>query len=149
VKEITNDGTVIEHNGQEQTLSGMDHIVLACGTRVVENLSDKIRDTVPEIHVIGDAKQPRRALEAIREGARVGRAVWTDFAHRPAFGTARGCVRYLCLPQRLRLIRAIRTINREACRIRCAPHRGASFIRVPAKSPGPGFGLRTSGFRAT
>jgi len=47
VKEITNDGAVIEHNGQEQTLSGMDHIVLACGARVVENLSDKIRDTVP------------------------------------------------------------------------------------------------------
>jgi NAD(H)-dependent 7beta-hydroxy-3-oxo-delta4-cholenoic acid oxidoreductase len=75
VKEITDDGAVIEHNGEVQTISGMDHIVLACGARAVDNLSDKIRDTVPEVHVIGDAKQPRRALEAIREGARVGRAV--------------------------------------------------------------------------
>ncbi len=54
---------------------GMDHIVLACGARAVEDLSDKIRDKVPEVHVIGDAKQPRRALEAIAEGAEVGRAI--------------------------------------------------------------------------
>lgn len=75
VEEITDDGAVIEKNGEEQTLSGMDHIVLACGARAVENLSDKVRDTVPEVHIIGDAKQPRRALEAIGEGAKVGRAV--------------------------------------------------------------------------
>jgi hypothetical protein len=75
VKEITDDGAVIERNGNEQTLGGMDHIVLACGAKAVDGLSDKIRDTVPEVHVIGDAKQPRRALEAIRDGARVGRAI--------------------------------------------------------------------------
>jgi len=75
VKEITDDGAVIEKNGEEQTLTGMDHIVLACGAKAVDNLSDKIRDKVPEVHVIGDAKQPRRALEAIREGAKVGRTV--------------------------------------------------------------------------
>jgi len=75
VREITDDGAVIEKNGEQQEVTGMDHIVLACGARAVENLSDKIRDKVPEVHVIGDAKQPRRALEAIAEGAEVGRAV--------------------------------------------------------------------------
>jgi hypothetical protein len=38
-------------------------------------LSDKIRDKVPEVHVIGQAKQECRALEAISEGAEVGRAI--------------------------------------------------------------------------
>ncbi|MBW1686098.1 MAG: FAD-dependent oxidoreductase [Deltaproteobacteria bacterium] len=75
VREITDDGAVIEKNGEQQEVSGMDHIVLACGARAVEDLSEKIRDKVPEVHVIGDAKQPRRALEAIAEGAAVGRAV--------------------------------------------------------------------------
>ena len=75
VKEITDDGAVIERNGQETTITGMDHIVLACGTTAVDKLSDKIRGKVPEVHVIGDAKQPRRALEAIAEGAEVGRAI--------------------------------------------------------------------------
>ena len=75
VNEITDDGAVIEKNGEQQTVTGMDHIVLACGARAVENLSDKIRDKVPEVHIIGDAKQPRRALEAIAEGAEAGRAV--------------------------------------------------------------------------
>jgi pyruvate/2-oxoglutarate dehydrogenase complex dihydrolipoamide dehydrogenase (E3) component len=75
VKEITDDGAIIEEDGKEQTLSGMDHIVLACGSRPVENLSNEIADKVAEVHVIGDAKRPRRALEAIRDGAKVGRAV--------------------------------------------------------------------------
>jgi len=75
VKEITDDGAVIEHNGEERTLGGMDHIVLACGATPVDGLSDKLRSTIPEVHVIGDAKQPRRALEAIREGSKVGRAI--------------------------------------------------------------------------
>jgi NAD(H)-dependent 7beta-hydroxy-3-oxo-delta4-cholenoic acid oxidoreductase len=75
VEEITDDGAVIEKNGERKTLTGMDHIVLACGASAVENLSDEIRDKVPEVHIIGDAKQPRRALEAIAEGAVVGRAV--------------------------------------------------------------------------
>jgi len=75
VREITDDGAVIERNGEQQEVSGMDHIVLACGARAVENLSDRIRDKVPEVHVIGDAKQPRRALEAVAEGAEVARAI--------------------------------------------------------------------------
>jgi NAD(H)-dependent 7beta-hydroxy-3-oxo-delta4-cholenoic acid oxidoreductase len=75
VKEITDDGAVIERNGREETITGMDHIILACGTKAVENLSDKIRHLVPEFYIIGDAKQPRRALEAIAEGAEVGRSV--------------------------------------------------------------------------
>jgi NAD(H)-dependent 7beta-hydroxy-3-oxo-delta4-cholenoic acid oxidoreductase len=75
VKEISDAGVVIERDGQEETIEGMDHIVLACGTRPVDHLSDKIRNKVPEVHVIGQAREECRALEAISEGAEVGRAI--------------------------------------------------------------------------
>jgi NAD(H)-dependent 7beta-hydroxy-3-oxo-delta4-cholenoic acid oxidoreductase len=75
VKEITGDGVVIERDGKEEVIGGMDHIVLACGTRPVDHLSDEIRDKVPEVHVIGQAKAECRALEAIAEGAEVGRTI--------------------------------------------------------------------------
>ena len=75
VKEISDDGVVIERDGQEETIGGMDHIVLACGTRPVDHLSDKIRNKVAEVHVIGQAREECRALEAISEGAEVGRAI--------------------------------------------------------------------------
>ncbi len=75
VKAITADGAIVVRDGREETLSGMDHIVLACGTRPVDGLSVPLAGKVGEVHVIGDAKKPRRALEAIAEGSEVGRAL--------------------------------------------------------------------------
>jgi NAD(H)-dependent 7beta-hydroxy-3-oxo-delta4-cholenoic acid oxidoreductase len=75
VKEITDDGAVIERDGREETIRGMDQIVLACGTRSVDVLSGAIGGTVPEVHVVGDAKRARTALEAIAEGCQVGRTI--------------------------------------------------------------------------
>ena len=45
------------------------------GSRSVDQLSKKIRDKVAEVYVIGDAKEPRKALEAIAEGAEAGRKI--------------------------------------------------------------------------
>jgi NAD(H)-dependent 7beta-hydroxy-3-oxo-delta4-cholenoic acid oxidoreductase len=73
VKEIIEDGVVITKDGKEETISGQSHVVLACGVRSVDALSNSLMDKVSEVHVIGDAKEPRRALEAIAEGAQIGR----------------------------------------------------------------------------
>jgi len=75
VKEIGDAGVVIEKDGREETIRGIDHIVLACGTEPADRLSDAIRDLVPEVHVIGQARRECRALEAIAEGMQVGRAI--------------------------------------------------------------------------
>ena len=75
VKEISDAGVVIAKDGQEETIGGMDHIVLACGTRPADYLSGEIRNKVREVHVIGQAREECRALEAISEGAEVGRAI--------------------------------------------------------------------------
>ena len=76
VKEILADGVVVEDKrGRERTLEDIDSVIVAIGTRPYEILSDKIGDTVAEVHVIGDAKQARSALESIQEGADIARLI--------------------------------------------------------------------------
>ncbi len=76
VKEIVEDGVVVsDQAGNRETLDKMDHIILALGAKSVDVLSETIRDKVSEVHVIGDAGQPRKALEAIAEGSEAGRRV--------------------------------------------------------------------------
>jgi len=75
VKEITDDGVVVVRNGQEETISGRDNIVLALGTKPVNGLAEQLKGKVAEIHVIGDAKEPRKAVNAIYEGAEVARKI--------------------------------------------------------------------------
>jgi NADPH-dependent 2,4-dienoyl-CoA reductase/sulfur reductase-like enzyme len=75
VKEITDNCVVVVRNGQEETISGGDNIVLALGTRPANELAEQIKGKVIEVHTIGDAKEPRKALDAIEEGARVARKI--------------------------------------------------------------------------
>lgn len=49
-----------------------DSVVMAAGSRSVQGLESEITQLVPEIHTIGDAKEPRNALEAIKEGFLTG-----------------------------------------------------------------------------
>jgi len=75
VKEITDNCVVVVRNGQEETISGGDSIVLALGTRPANELAEQIKGKMIEVHTIGDAKEPRKALDAIEEGARVARKI--------------------------------------------------------------------------
>ncbi len=72
VKEIIDRGVVIRKNDQEKTLAEVDVIILAVGVASNDNLSDEIRQSVPDIHVIGDARKTRRAIEAVFEGRETG-----------------------------------------------------------------------------
>jgi NAD(H)-dependent 7beta-hydroxy-3-oxo-delta4-cholenoic acid oxidoreductase len=76
VKKILPDWTTVTEDGDEEgAIAGIDRVILAMGVQSVDDLSQKIGDRVAEVHVIGDAKQPRQVLEAIAEGAEVGRAI--------------------------------------------------------------------------
>ncbi|MDR9459592.1 MAG: FAD-dependent oxidoreductase [Dehalococcoidia bacterium] len=75
VKEIIEDGVIIMKEGKEETIHGVDFIILTCGTESVDELSAQLKDTVPEVYVIGDAKAPRKALEAIAEAAEIARKI--------------------------------------------------------------------------
>jgi len=72
VKEIIEDGVVLDKDGEEETIHGMDSVVLAMGMESVDKLSERLESRAAEVYVIGDAKEPRNALEAVAEGARVG-----------------------------------------------------------------------------
>lgn len=67
VKEVNDQGVVIERGGQESLLPA-DTVVMAVGSRPANELAAVLRDRVPELHVIGDAASPRKITEAIREG---------------------------------------------------------------------------------
>jgi 2,4-dienoyl-CoA reductase-like NADH-dependent reductase (Old Yellow Enzyme family)/NADPH-dependent 2,4-dienoyl-CoA reductase/sulfur reductase-like enzyme len=75
VKEILDDGVVYEIDGREESVCGMDTIILAVGAKSVDGLSDNIKGKVAEVYVIGDAKEPRRIVNAIHEGAEVAREI--------------------------------------------------------------------------
>jgi hypothetical protein len=48
--------------------------VIAVGSKP-ENALASLNAIVPELYIIGDAKKPRNALEAIREGFLTGNAI--------------------------------------------------------------------------
>jgi len=75
VKEITEDGVIYEKDGRDETITGLDEVVLAVGIKSVNKLATEVKDKVSALHVIGDAKEQRKALDAIAEGASVGRII--------------------------------------------------------------------------
>lgn len=75
VKEIGQQRVVITSNQSEDTLEGFDNIVLATGVKPRNELVKELESVVKEICVIGDAAEPRKGLEAMREGAEIGRKI--------------------------------------------------------------------------
>ena len=69
--EITPESVVFEKEGQTGSLPART-VVLAIGVEPVNELYVEFKDQVEEIYLIGDAKKPRKALEAVREGLEVG-----------------------------------------------------------------------------
>ena len=67
----------LDKDGEEETIHGMDSVVLALGVESVDKLSEQLKSRVAEVHVIGDAKEPatpwRRLLKGLgseRESSR-------------------------------------------------------------------------------
>jgi 2,4-dienoyl-CoA reductase-like NADH-dependent reductase (Old Yellow Enzyme family)/thioredoxin reductase len=72
VKGISAEGIVLDKAGREVRLAPVDTVVVAAGTRAVDELSRGLRDLEIEVHVIGDAQRPRRIFDAVHEGYAVG-----------------------------------------------------------------------------
>jgi hypothetical protein len=47
-------------------------VVIAAGSRPEYSLFSQVESLIPEVYIFGDAKAPRHALDAIREGFEVG-----------------------------------------------------------------------------
>ncbi|MEW6262717.1 MAG: FAD-dependent oxidoreductase [Thermodesulfobacteriota bacterium] len=59
----------------EYVLAGLDAVVLALGVRPVDDLSGPLEAAGIPWVIVGDAKEPRNSLEAIREGFEAGRSI--------------------------------------------------------------------------
>ena len=70
--EITSDGLVVTTREGEKKAIKADTIVLAAGAVPDKELYQELKGKVPEVHCIGDCVAPRKILDAITEGFRVG-----------------------------------------------------------------------------
>lgn len=74
VKAITEGGIIVDKNGEDRNIGTFDTVVLALGTKPVRELAEQLEGKV-EVYTIGDAAEPRKAIDAIAEGARIGREI--------------------------------------------------------------------------
>jgi 2,4-dienoyl-CoA reductase-like NADH-dependent reductase (Old Yellow Enzyme family)/thioredoxin reductase len=76
VEEITGHGIIaIYKNEQRKNVGIYDTIVLALGAESLDEIPKQIEGEIPRVYVIGDALQPRKAIDAIAEGAEIGREI--------------------------------------------------------------------------
>jgi 2,4-dienoyl-CoA reductase (NADPH2) len=74
VEEITDDGVDTIRDGKTQSIEA-DTVVIAVGSRSNDELCEELKGKVPELLMVGDSKEPRKALNAIHEGAVIGREI--------------------------------------------------------------------------
>lgn len=67
LKEVTDDGVIVTRNGVDEFIYA-DTVVTAFGTAAYDPISEALAGICDDVEVVGDAKEARLALQAIREG---------------------------------------------------------------------------------
>ncbi len=67
VKEIGENSVVIVREKGRQAIQGIDTVVLAAGAVPRDEIVEEIKATGIPVHVIGDAEEPRKAIDAIHQ----------------------------------------------------------------------------------
>jgi len=73
-RRIEPDHVIVEVNGVEESLPA-DTVIIAAGSCPAGELYDELRKKGMEAYLVGDARQARKAIEAIQEGYEVGLAI--------------------------------------------------------------------------
>ena len=71
VKELGKGYALVEEASGTGKIDGFDTIVLAVGSKPNDRIAKSLEKKVPELYVIGDASEPREALEAVYEGEEI------------------------------------------------------------------------------
>ncbi|NVM56037.1 MAG: FAD-dependent oxidoreductase [Candidatus Helarchaeota archaeon] len=71
VEKITKN-EVIYKIGDETKSIPCDTVVIAAGVKANNNLHEELKGKIKELRIIGDAKRPRKAIEALEEGFKAG-----------------------------------------------------------------------------
>jgi mycofactocin system FadH/OYE family oxidoreductase 2 len=64
------------YTGGQSVIEGVDTVVLATGPKANDGLYFELKDSVPNLHRIGDCLAPRKLDHAIYEGELAGRELW-------------------------------------------------------------------------
>ena len=72
VTEILEREVLVEQDGKKKELTGFDSIVIALGYVPVIELHDQVKESVPEIYLVGDAHRPMKVMEALSEAVDIG-----------------------------------------------------------------------------
>lgn len=73
--EITDEGVTLADKKSEKSTLQAETVVLAVGLKPDGKLFEALKDKAPEIYAIGDCVEPRKVLDAIREGFRLARMI--------------------------------------------------------------------------
>lgn len=71
---IEEEGVVVETDDKVQVIKA-DTVILAVGSKPDNHLFYQLQGLAPEIYLVGDAREPRKAMEAIHEGFKVGNTI--------------------------------------------------------------------------
>ena len=72
VIEFKSGSVVYQKDNTIYEIDNIDNVILAIGAKPVNGLAEKLKGKVKEIVIIGDAKQVRKALDAVQEGFYAG-----------------------------------------------------------------------------
>jgi thioredoxin reductase len=75
VKELGKGYALVEDASGMRKIGGFDTIVLAVGSKPDDRIAKSLDGKIPELYVIGDASEPREALEAVYEGEEIAMKV--------------------------------------------------------------------------
>jgi 2,4-dienoyl-CoA reductase-like NADH-dependent reductase (Old Yellow Enzyme family)/thioredoxin reductase len=75
VVQIIKNGLICKNSDGREETHYCDRVVLAVGAVPENSLTESLKGLVPEIHVVGDCFKPRRAADAIQEGARAALSI--------------------------------------------------------------------------
>ena len=73
-KRIEEGRVIVEVDGKEEELPA-DTVIIAAGSCPNDELYGELKDTGMEVYLVGDAKEARKAIEAIQEGYEVGLSI--------------------------------------------------------------------------
>jgi NADH dehydrogenase FAD-containing subunit len=75
VRSVATDGVTVEYLEKEELLPA-DHVVIATGAQPAgDEIAMLVKESVSDVHVIGDAVKAQGILEAIRDGYDIGRVI--------------------------------------------------------------------------
>ena len=75
IKEIDGSGLTVEDKNGVQKIDDVDNIILAAGAASVDALGSELKDTVPEMFIIGDARNPGKILQAVHQAVEAVRSL--------------------------------------------------------------------------